>query len=579
MPFFVLFISLSILLPISRNFNLFLLNLVTSIFFFVLLVYKSYYDILPTYFDLFQVNQLKTVKADVYELIKPEFTIIFLDVLVLFIMFLFIKKRNRVNFRSVAFVALICIVGISLQFFINKDEQITDIIAFANNKGILQYEIIQYYQDQTLPALANYELISNEQISSIKNVKKVKETDKKYFKVGKGKNLIIIQLESFQNFLINLKIDNNEVTPNLNSLIKDSFYFSNIYQQIGAGNTSDAEFLINTSLYPAGNKPSSKVYDNKIIPSLPRLLSKEGYHSSTFHADNVEYWNRIKLYPALGFDKYYEKSFFGDEDIIGLGPSDEVLYDKTLKELSILNEKYDQLYAHVLSMTSHTPFELPENKQLLNIPSKYQDTKIGNYLISTHYADYALGKFLDGLKMQGLWNESLIVIYGDHSGYHPKIEDIDDKRLIEELLGHPYGLVDRFNIPLLIHVPGDYKGENDNLGGQIDIMPTVTNLLGISLEDHIHFGNDLLNYENNLIGMRYYLPAGSYIDNNHLFVNYESEDRRQVYDLQTKTLVNNVRSFYKEKSNSYKKRDRILNILNMSDYYLNNLPEMKEKPF
>ncbi|MDR7073197.1 LTA synthase family protein [Fictibacillus barbaricus] len=408
----------------------------------------------------------------------------------------------------------------------------------------------------------------------------MKKQDLNFFGAAKDKNVIIIQLESFQDMLINMEVKGQEVTPTLNGLVNDSFYFSNIYQQIGAGNTSDAEFLINTSLYPAGNKPSSKVYENKIIPSLPRILSKEGYYTSTFHADNVEYWNRIKLYPALGFDKYYEEEFFGKKDLVGFGPSDEVLYEKALEELTALNEKHERIYAHVLSMTSHTPFELPKDKQLLSLPSKYHETKTGNYLTATHYADYALGKFIEGLKQKGFWDNSIVAIYGDHSGFHPKPEDAKDKKLAEELLGHPYGLVDRFNIPLLIHVPGNHKGENKSIGGQIDIMPTITNLLGIDLDKQIHFGQDLINYPNhNLLGMRYYLPAGSYINKDFLFVNREDEGRGQVFDMKSKTTVNNNSEFYKEGSESEQKKETILKLLNLADYYLNNLPEKDEKSF
>jgi lipoteichoic acid synthase len=579
MLFFFLFILLALLLPVGKAFNLFLINLLSSIFFFVLIVYVKYYQILPTYFDLFQVNQLGTVKEDVYDLIKPQYFFLFIDTILLLGLFLLLKRKFQVKISVLSTLTLFCIMGISAQFYFNKNEQITDVIAMAKNKGILQYEMIQFYQDQAIPALANSEEFSNKEIYKLKGLEKLEDKDIKYKGIAQEKNLIIIQLESFQDFLINLNVDGKEITPTLNSLVKDSFYFSNTYQQIGAGNTSDAEFLINTSLYPAGNKPSSKIYENKIIPSLPRLLSKNGYYTTTFHADNVEYWNRIKLYPALGFDKYYEESFFGKEDVIGFGPSDEVLYSKTLKEIVTLSEKHEQVYAHVLSMTSHSPFDLPKEKQLLNLSSKYNDTKIGKYLTATHYADHTLGKFIEGLKVQNLWNNSIVVIYGDHSGYHPKTEEVKDKKLAEEILGHPYGLADRFNIPLLIHVPGDYKGEITNLAGQIDIMPTVANLLGVSLKNNIHFGHDLLNYEDNLLGMRYYLPAGSYIDKNNLFVNREEEGKGLVYNLDTKTIIQDNGSFYKEDSISDKKRDTIMKLLNLSDYYLNGLPEDEDNLF
>ncbi|MBN3554177.1 LTA synthase family protein [Fictibacillus nanhaiensis] len=579
MPFILLFIMFAVLLPNTRLFNLFLVNLFYSIVFFILIVYVKYYQILPTYYDLFQINQVGTIKSDIYDLINPRYYLVFIDVIIVYVILKFYQKRTRNNGTLTSGLVIICIICISAQFYFNKNKQITDVLALANNKGIFQYELMQYYQDKALPALADKENLSNEKIYALKGLKSLNQKDIKYFNIASGKNVIIIQLESFQNFLIDLKVDDKEVTPTLNSLVKDSFYFSNTYQQIGAGNTSDAEFLINTSLYPAGNKPSSKIYEDKIIPSLPRVLSKHGYYTATFHADNVEYWNRIKLYPSLGFDKYYEESFFGDKEVIGFGPSDEVLYEETLKELSDLTAKYNKIYAHVLSMTSHTPFELPEEKQRIQLPQQFNHTKIGNYLKSTNYADYALGKFINGLKERDLWQNSIVVIYGDHSGYHPKPEEVKDKKLMENILGHPYGLADRFNIPLLIHLPGDYKGKVSNLAGQIDIMPTVTNLLGVNINNQIHFGHDLLNYENNILGMRYYLPAGSYFDKEFLFVNREEKGRGEVYNLQTKELIVKNEPFYVENSKAFKKKDTILKLLNLSDYYLNNLPEKDDKSF
>jgi lipoteichoic acid synthase len=575
---FLLLVLIALLLPVGKAFTLFLINLITSIFFFVLIVYVKYYQILPTYFDLFQVNQLGSVRENIFDLLKPQYFLIFIDVFLL--LFLFLKTKIKVNGTIVSSVFLTLIIVMALQFSLHKNDRITDVLAMAKQNGIIHYEIIQFYQDQTVPALANTEEVSNDQIYSIKGIKKLKDGNAKYFGIGKSKNVIIIQLESFQDFLIDFKIEGKEITPTLNSLKKESFYFNDVYQQIGAGNTSDAEFLINTSLYPAGNKPSSKVYENKIIPSLPRVLSKNGYFSATFHADDVHYWNRINLYPSLGFDKYYEKSFFKDEDLIGIGPSDEVLYSKTLKELSALIEEHNNVYAHVLSLTSHTPFEIPNNKKRLYLPSKFDETKIGNYLVSVNYADYALGEFIIGMKEEKIWDNSIVVIYGDHSGYHPQDEDVKDKQLIADILGHPYDLADRFNIPLFIHVPGEGNiAEVDYFGGQIDIMPTVANLLGIELNNQIHFGQDLFNYNKNLLGMRYYLPAGSYLDGNSLYVNYEEAAKRKVINLKTKKILQDTTPYYREGSLSDEKKEKVLELLNLSDYYINSLPEKDEKSF
>src|SRR5690606_23822799 len=123
-----------------------------------------------------------------------------------------------------------------------------------------------------------------------------------------------------------------------------------------------------------------------------------------------------------------------------------------------------------------------------------------------NYTDRAFGEFIEGLKESGLWDNSIIALYGDHSGLHGELMKDEDNILMKErVLGHDYTLIDRFNSPFMVTIPGVTNEEEiTRLGGQIDIMPTLTNLLGVSLEDQIIFGQDLLNYETNLIGMRYY---------------------------------------------------------------------------
>ncbi|MFD1903508.1 LTA synthase family protein [Paenibacillus rhizoplanae] len=143
------------------------------------------------------------------------------------------------------------------------------------------------------------------------------------------KNLIIIQLESFQSFLLSLKVDGQEVTPNLNRLMEQSLYFTNFYQMVGQGNTSDAEFVVNSSFYIPPQGAATMSYIDKQLPSLPRLLGDNGYQTATFHTNVVEFWNRGELYKALGWENYYDHKFFGDEDAFFFGASDEVLYRKS----------------------------------------------------------------------------------------------------------------------------------------------------------------------------------------------------------------------------------------------------------
>lgn len=85
-------------------------------------------------------------------------------------------------------------------------------------------------------------------------------------------NLIVVQMESFQNFPINLTLNGQEVTPVLNKLAKEGFYFPHVFQQIGPGNTSDAEFMSNTSIYPtAAAAMSTSFGDRQLAESAAAL--------------------------------------------------------------------------------------------------------------------------------------------------------------------------------------------------------------------------------------------------------------------------------------------------------------------
>ncbi|MFP3338857.1 LTA synthase family protein, partial [Micrococcus sp. SIMBA_131] len=125
------------------------------------------------------------------------------------------------------------------------------------------------------------------------------------FGMGENKNLVIVQGESLNDFVIGLKVNGEEITPNLNELIQKSHYFTNIYTQIGKGNTSDAEFIVNNSLFPAEKESGYSAYENAAFQSLPILLNEEAYRTSVAHGNDPDFWNRKAAYPAQGFDEFY----------------------------------------------------------------------------------------------------------------------------------------------------------------------------------------------------------------------------------------------------------------------------------
>ncbi|HEY0827234.1 MAG TPA: LTA synthase family protein [Bacilli bacterium] len=549
-----------------------LLNLLLSTVFLTIILYHEYYGTLITYTDLFQANQIGELTGMILSLIKPGFLLVYADLLIL-ILWVVIKKSPRfieipVKKKYTSGVLFVLFAAALVNIGIHNNNDIINEMKKAEKMGILSFEVLTVYAENN----KEFEDLNSVTLSNIKKIKDIQEPIKrKYAGVAKDKNIIIVQLEAFQNFVVGLTIGDQEVTPNLNRLMKESFYFPNFNSQIGKGNTSDAEFMINTSIYPMGSKVMSKEFGKKIIPSFPRLLKTIGYETITLHTNDVSFWNRIALYPALGFDKYYDKQYFGEADKITFGSSDEVLYTKTMPVLTELKDRKQKFYAHLIAMSSHGPFKISAEKIKIKVPGNYEDTLIGDYIEATNYADSALGQFIDELKANGIWDDSIIVIYGDHFGIPMTIYK-EDKLLLAELLGREYTRDEIFNIPLFIRIPGVKNTEvNDNLGGQVDVMPTLANLIGLSLDNHIHFGQDLFNHRHNLLGERFYLPTGSFINDQIMFIPGEGFKDGMGIRLDDHSSTDQIEK-YEDDFN------RVHQLLELSDAYMNSLPDRPLPP-
>ncbi|MGN8770718.1 LTA synthase family protein [Paenibacillus barengoltzii] len=561
----------------KRKIGLYLtVNLIVTAVFFAAVMYHKYYGVIVNYTALQQVNQVTAVKNSVFSLLAPYYLLIFVDIVVIGF-WLFRKKRAEklkalFNLRKAstgvitgifAFSLLLCI------FNVWPNRASMNEIKQAEQMGILNYETYTIFSSAKKEELVDKDEISQAKINNLKGI--TPPAEPKYFGAAKGKNLIIIQMESFQNFLIGLKIDGQEVTPNMNKLVKENTYFSHFYQMVGQGNTSDAEFVVNTSFYIPYNEAATQNYPDKDLPSLPKLMRDQGYDTATFHTNVVDFWNRGELYKAIGFNRYYDQKWFGTEDTVFFGPSDEVLYKKTIEELDRMQQTGQPFYTQVISMTAHHPFTTPHDKDKIQLPERYQDNMVGDYLRAQSYADYALGQFIEDLKQRGIWDNSVVVIYGDHLGLPMYSLDKHGLELMKEIYGRDYSYIDMINIPMLLHVPGTELPEvMDNVGGQVDILPTVANLFGINLDNHIHFGEDLLNQTSyNLLPQRYYLPSGSFINDQALFIPGVWYDDGTKYPLPKDGVTQALTT-----ESEY---NRALELLRLSDSYVKQLPDREKE--
>jgi len=370
----------------------------------------------------------------------------------------------------------------------------------------------------------------------------------KYKGITEGKNLIVVQMEALQQFVIGKTINGKEITPNLNKLIEDSIYFDNIYYQVSGGNTSDAEFLANTSLYPLSEGSVYHRYSENTYHSMPSILKDKGYNTYSLHAFNKTFWNREEMYKSLKFDTFYNSEDYIMDDFAGW--SGNALSDKSFFRQSLnMIDTSKPFYSLFITLSCHHPFTYFRDFDF-NV-GKFEGEYIGNFIKGAHYQDSCIGTFIEDLKTKGLYDNSLLVFYGDHSAV-PKIENEG----LMQFLGidySDYNWIKLQRIPLIIHYPGQQKGEVvSTTGGQIDIMPTIANFMNFDVPYAL--GKDLVNTKESYAVLR----NGSIITDNYIYFN----DTRELYDYKTGKPID-INLYNDELQN-------IINELNISDIIISN---------
>ncbi len=490
-----------------------------SIIIFIDVMYYSYFQNLPSLRLLGQAGQLGAVKDIVLLILTMKNLLMIIDLPL--VIYYIIKKKKYKNYgknikikiSSGIIGSLIILSLLSLQ---------TNKITALKNQEFYSYHIKDlvetYFKDKTMDKEKLEEIVKLQE----KTKESFELENKKHEGIGKDKNLIVIQVESLQNFVINLNYNNQEITPNLNKLIKDqsSIYFDEYFQLIGAGSTSDAEFVSHNSLHPSMEEYTYSQYADNKFYGLASLLEEEDYTSWVFHGYEKEFWNREKAYPNQGFQRFLseEDYDFDEEDVIGFGISDEVFFDQSIdyiKELDSLDD--NPFYAFLISLSCHTPYEMDEKHQVLDIKDEHKDNIVGHYLQAVHYTDREIGKFIDSLKKEGLYEDTVIAMYGDHFGITNAMEEVFDP--MEDILGEPYNFDHIMNIPLIIHLAGEEINEtNSKIGSQIDFYPTILNIMGYKNRKGIMMGQDLLNNDSyNFVPTQVIMRKGSFIDENVIF--------------------------------------------------------------
>ncbi|MBQ9011736.1 MAG: LTA synthase family protein [Bacilli bacterium] len=375
-------------------------------------------------------------------------------------------------------------------------------------------------------------------------------SDNKYTNKYKDYNVIVIHAESIQNYLLNTEINGKVIAPNLKRLSEEGLYFSNFYAQESVGTSSDTEFTFSTSLLPASNGTVFVSYWDREYISIQKLLKEKGYYTFSMHANKGNFWNREVMHKNLGYDKFYNYTSayqINDEDIIGLGLNDKSFFTQSVEILKNINNEHEKWYGLSIMLTNHTPFEgledvtdldltyhytkTDENGQSVDVVNDYLKNKtLGRYFTTAHYADEAIGQFVQQLDEAGLLENTVLVIYGDHDAkikraeydyyynYNPETDSkySKDDPNYDEFTKYKYEL--NRKVPFIIWSKNNQiRKEIKEVMGTYDVLPTIGNMLGIHSDYAL--GHDIFSIDENFV----VFPNGSWVTNKMYYDNQSGQ--------------------------------------------------------
>ncbi|RBW68279.1 LTA synthase family protein [Bacillus taeanensis] len=481
---------------------LIIINFLLSFLLFANIVYYRFFNDFITLPTLTQTQNFGDVSGSITSLLKATDLLFFLDTIILLVLaaFRFGKQQNiQIQRRKIAavFTAAIIIMSVNLGLAETDRPQLLT-RTFDRNyivKYLGMYNYTIYDAVLSTKASAKRAMADSNDITEVINYTNAEyaSPNPEYFGAAEGMNVIYLHLESIQNFLINYELHGEEVTPFLNSLTaeENTLYFDNFFHQTAQGKTSDAEFILENSLYglPQGSAFSTKGMNT--YQAAPAILGQKGYTSAVFHGNKGSFWNRNEIYKSFGYDAFYDSSYYelNEFELADYGLHDKPFFEQSIPLLESLPQPF---YTKFLTVSHHYPYRIDQEQTTIE-PHTTGDKSVDNYFQTARYADEALKEFFDYLKESGLYDNSVIIMYGDHYGISENHNKAMAQVLNKEIT--PLESAGLQRVPLFIRVPGIEGGTMHQYGGQIDLRPTLLHLLGIDTKQYIEFGTDLLSEE------------------------------------------------------------------------------------
>ncbi len=477
---------------------------------FLYLVNNVYYSMSSFYFSFNLLESTGEGKDYLLDTILGANKLIYIFALLIFILALviFIKwhKTKHYHFKRLGIVLVTFLIlhtlapllygpkGDNLKWNNFKNDRVVYENFNEPNKsmkvsGLYEYTARSFYIEYIKPE----EKISKEDQAFLDGIYSAEDTKtpNDYTGLFEGKNVIFLQLEGMDSWVLNEKH-----TPNLYKLRKEGIDFKNHYSiYTGGGSTFNSEFAVNTGFTtPISFIENVYNYNSNSFPySMPRMFKKANYRVNAFHMNSGEFYSRAINYESWGFDNYYGLIDISSYDDDSYKLDRELINNQTFEELMFEHKPGELFVDYIITYTPHTPFTtekgtgklLAEEKYGENIPNLSEESCV---YLDVAETDKMVGMMIKKLKERKLYKNTVIVAYADHYLY-----TIEDKTILDKHKETSNNLIN--HTPFFIWC-GDKKifhsAKIDDVTMQMDILPTVLNLFGIDYNSNYYLGSDAL---------------------------------------------------------------------------------------
>ncbi len=477
--------------------------------FIMFLVHNIYYNIFKIYFDFSVLSAASEGSSYFLDTLKNitwwMYLIMFFSISLSILTYKNFKKQNNFNLKKITIVFLLFVIIHSLiPYTFGASTTKLEWNAWNNKRNVYNtfndnnksMELVGLFEYNFRNIYVNYfRKEENNDDESLSFLDELFSQDEKhlnsYTGLFEGKNLILVQLESIDNFLTNA-----EVMPNLTSIRNNSINFTNHYSFVnGGGSTFNSEFMVNTgySTPYSYNQNAYTFSKNNFDYSLPNLFKSVGYTVNAFHMNSSEYYSRGINYKNFGYNSYNGLKDLGIYENKEYYLDTELLKNETFnsKIFNVENTVNPNFVSYIITYSAHLPFSKTSGvcSMLLTEDEKndpdYNPSEIDCMKIQAGETDRMIGLLMDNLKEKGLYDNTVVVFFADHYAY-----TVSDKNLLAPYKDIDTNLINKTDFFIW---SSDIKPFNVNkTTSQLNILPTLLNLFNLYDHPSYYVGDDAL---------------------------------------------------------------------------------------